>query len=211
MSEHGTDAYLGAMDLPPLVTRAVTAARERGFAHSCRPEQGRLLRALASGAPSAIGETGTGCGVGLAWLAPGAGPDVRLVSVERDPALARIAADLFGDDPRVTVLRGDWREIVAHGPFDLLALDGGGQGKHPGDPPADPEELLTRRGTVLIDDFTPGFHPDPPREHWLSPRRRPGLSSARPSPPLRGWTPRSRGRIAAPARTTRRARRGGRR
>ncbi|RKN06888.1 O-methyltransferase [Streptomyces radicis] len=168
MSHHGTDAYLGVTDLPPLVARAVTVAGERGFAHSCRPEQGRLLKALASGALTAIGETGTGCGVGLAWLASGAGPDVRLVSVERNPVLARIAADLFDDDPRVTVLRGEWREIVAHGPFDLLALDGGGQGKRPGDAPADPEELLTPQGTLLIDDFTPGFHPDPPREHWLT-------------------------------------------
>jgi predicted O-methyltransferase YrrM len=43
------------------------------------PEQGRLLFALAARAQP-IGETGTGCGVGLAWLASGARPGTRLVS-----------------------------------------------------------------------------------------------------------------------------------
>ena len=73
MSPHGTAAYDGLTDLPPLVGRAVGLARRLGFANSCRPEHGRLLHALAAGA-AAIGETGTGCGVGLAWLASGARP-----------------------------------------------------------------------------------------------------------------------------------------
>jgi len=46
-------------DLPPLVDRAVRLARREGFGNSCRPEQGRLLFALAAGA-RVIGETGTG-------------------------------------------------------------------------------------------------------------------------------------------------------
>jgi predicted O-methyltransferase YrrM len=50
MSIGGTDAYPGIDDLPPLVARAVELARDLGFAMSCRPEQGRLLRALAVGA-----------------------------------------------------------------------------------------------------------------------------------------------------------------
>jgi len=41
----------------------VALARRTGFAFSCRPEQGELLRLLARGVGSgAIGETGTGCG-----------------------------------------------------------------------------------------------------------------------------------------------------
>jgi hypothetical protein len=85
VSPHGTASYEGLTDLPSLVERAVDLARREGFAHSCRPEHGRLLYALAAGAGT-IGETGTGCGVGLAWLASGARPGTRLVSVERDPA-----------------------------------------------------------------------------------------------------------------------------
>ncbi|WP_204760823.1 hypothetical protein [Lentzea nigeriaca] len=73
MTDSGTAAYDHCADLPPLVAAAVRAARQAGFAHSCLPEQGRLLRTLAGGVGGGvIGETGTGCGVGLAWLVSGA-------------------------------------------------------------------------------------------------------------------------------------------
>ena len=78
MSIDGTAAYDRLTGLPPLVGRAVEVARQAGFGPSCRPEQGRLLYALAAGAEM-IGETGTGCGVGLAWLASGALPGARLL------------------------------------------------------------------------------------------------------------------------------------
>lgn len=181
MSLNGTDAYDAYRDtaaLPALVRRAVDAARRHGFAFSCRPEQGRLLQLLAAGAPQGIAETGTGCGVGLAWLASGATPGTRLTSVERDPERARIAADVFRDHPHVEVLQGDWQRIAEAGPYDLLVLDGGGQGK--GDGTADPARLLTAGGTVVIDDFTPATTwpprfdgaPDHARLHWLT---HPGL------------------------------------
>jgi predicted O-methyltransferase YrrM len=92
MSFSGTDAHAvtDPATLPPLVRRALTAARRHGFAHACRPEQGRLLHALAGGARERIGETGTGCGVGLAWPASGAREGVRLFSLERDADRARL-------------------------------------------------------------------------------------------------------------------------
>ena len=40
------------------------------------------------------------------------------------------AAELFAEHPNVTVVRGDWSEVLAHAPFDLLVLDGGGAAKH---------------------------------------------------------------------------------
>ena len=183
MATDGTDAYSGAAGLPSLVRDALAAARAHGFPHSCRPEQGRLLHALAGGAGARIGETGTGLGVGLAWLASGARPGVRLYSVERDPERARLAAGVFADRPGVTVLTGDRRRIAEHGPFDLLVLDGGGQGKAPGDEPADVAELLAPGGTVVVDDFTPDtcwppLHEgvvDRARLHWLG---HPALRSA---------------------------------
>jgi predicted O-methyltransferase YrrM len=180
VSPQGTAAYDGVTGLPPLVERAVRLARAEAFANSCRPEHGRLLFALAAGA-AVIGETGTGCGVGLAWLASGARPGTRLVSVELDAARAERAAELFSGLPQVTVIHGDWRQIYPAGPFDLLSLDGGAHGKA-GGRPADPEILLNPGGTLVIDDLTPAraWPPrfegrvDEPRMYWLT---HPGLDT----------------------------------
>ncbi len=174
MSPNGTAAYDGVTDLPSLVERAVSLARRERFGNSCRPEHGRLLFALAAGA-GVIGETGTGCGVGLAWLVSGARPGTRLVSVERDAMRAARAAELFSRLPQVTVIHGDWREISPAGPFDLLVLDGGAHGEG-GGRPSDPAVLVRPGGTVVIDDLTPARHwpprfdgqVDEPRMHWLS-------------------------------------------
>lgn len=162
-----TDAYAKETHLPPLVERALTAARAHAFPHSVRPELGRLLHALAGGAESAIGTTRAGCGVGLAWLASGAREGVRIVGVERDPERARIAAEVFADRPGVEVLHGDWRRIGDRGPYDLLVLDGDGTGTSPDDDPADPARLLTPDGTMVIDGFTPDREADRSRRFWL--------------------------------------------
>ena len=138
MTATGTAAYDAWRDLPPTVIAAVDLARRTGFEMSCRPEQGELLRILARGVGAGvIGETGTGCGVGLAWLASAAHPDARIVSIERDAERATAVARMVHDDPRVRVCHGDWSELLGHGPFDLLVLDGGGQGKRD-EPPLDP-------------------------------------------------------------------------
>jgi predicted O-methyltransferase YrrM len=171
----GTDAYRGLSDLPPLVEQAVAAARKAGFRQSCLPSHGRLLQLLAGGIDDGvIAETGTGCGVGLAWLASGARTGVRLVSVENDWLLADTARGVFAGQPAVSVLHGDWAELRAAGPFDLLALDGGGQGKG-GEPPASPRDWLRPGGVIVMDDFTPSLtwpplhdgRPDFARLHWL--------------------------------------------
>ncbi|AVT35890.1 SAM-dependent methyltransferase [Plantactinospora sp. BB1] len=174
MSMRGTASYAGVTGLPPLVSAAVALAEELGFGCSCRLEQGRLLTALAAGATTAIGETGTGCGVGLAWLVAGRRPGVRVVSVERDAERAERVAGLFAAVPGVEVVSGDWTRIEGYGPFDLLVLDGGGNGKLGA--AADPERLLRPAGSVVVDDFTPltgwppmlGPAPDAARLGWLN-------------------------------------------
>ena len=175
MTLKGTEAYAGRDDLPPLVRAAVDSARESGFEYSCLPEQGELLRVLARGVgPGVIGETGTGGGVGLAWMASAAHPDARLISVELDQTRATRAAELFRGVPQVEIVQGDWRELREYGPFDLLALDGGGQGKG-SDPAVEPAEWLRPGALVVIDDFAPltSWPPmfqgriDVARKHWL--------------------------------------------
>lgn len=153
--------YAGRKDLPPLVEKTIALATRLNFIHCCIPEQGALLQLLARArAGGTIGETGTGCGTGLAWIASAVGPETKIVSVEIDEMRARACQELFAALPNVTVLQGDWRQITAHGPFDLLVLDGGGGGKKEKDAPAEPAKLLKPGGTVVLDDMYP------PLEHW---------------------------------------------
>jgi predicted O-methyltransferase YrrM len=176
MTLDGTATYQDVSDLPDLVRDAVRAATDAGFEFSCHPAQGRLLALLAAARTGGvIGETGTGCGVGLAWLACAARADVRLVSVERDPSRAAVARRVFAGDDRVTIRCGDWTELAADGPFNLLVLDGGGQGKG-SEAPIAPGDWLALGGTLVIDDFTPfttwppthDGAPDTARSHWLT-------------------------------------------
>ncbi len=158
--------------LPPLVARAKAAAEELGFARSCRDEDGLLLHVLAGRrGVERVAEIGTGTGVGTAWIASALPPGVPLVSAELDPRLARAAAELFGPDPDVRVVVGDWRDALPdHAPFDLIFVDGG-------DAKDDPDAVLrlaAPRATIVMDDFSadwPG--PDSRRDRWFG---HPGLA-----------------------------------
>jgi predicted O-methyltransferase YrrM len=183
MSAGGTAAHVAWGDLPPGVAAAVESARDSGFENSCLPQHGELLRILARGVGAGvIGETGTGCGVGLAWLASAADSNARIASVERDAERAAAVAGLHRDDSRVLVRHGDWRELHEYGPFDLLVLDGGGAGKT-GEAPIDPLSWVKPGGLIVIDDFTPSsdWPPtyrgvvDSARQFWLD---HPNLRSA---------------------------------
>lgn len=174
MSLSGTDSYDGADGLPPLVRRAVALAKELGFPSSCRVEQGRLLHALAAGATAKIGETGTGCGVGLAWLASGRRSGVSITTVERDAERVARVRELFADVPDVKVIHDDYTAILRGAPYDLLIVDGGGNGKQT--PAVRPSEVLSPFGSIVIDDFTPMTSwppthlgaPDEARIAWLT-------------------------------------------
>jgi len=156
-------------ETPPLVERALRLAAEHGFGNSSIPEVGRLLHLLAAQrGRTRVGEIGTGPGVGAAWIVSALPPTVPFVTVELDDALAAAAAELFAEDGNVTVLQGDWHELMpAEAPFDLLFYDGGGK-QHPEVDGEDVVGLLAPGGTVVMDDLTPGaaLH-DPVRGFWL--------------------------------------------
>ena len=99
------------------VEAAGALAARRGFALSCLPEVGRLLASLAGTATTRVAESGTGCGVGTAWLHSGLRPGVELVTVERDTRLAAEVAALFAGEPAVTVLPEDWRALFRYAPM----------------------------------------------------------------------------------------------
>ncbi|MGW1297101.1 O-methyltransferase [Streptomyces sp. NPDC002533] len=138
--------------VPARVVAAERLASAAGFTKSCVPEVGRLLKVAAAAKPhGVVAESGTGFGVGTAWLHSGPGAGARLVTVERDEEIARRAAGVFADDDRVSVLIGDWRLLERHAPFDVFFCDGGGKR----DDPEKVVELLAPGGLLVLDDFTP--------------------------------------------------------
>ncbi|WP_030335839.1 O-methyltransferase [Streptomyces sp. NRRL B-1381] len=138
--------------VPPRVVAAERAASAVGFTKSCLPEVGRLLALAVAAKPGGVvAESGTGAGVGTAWLHSGLGPGGRLFTVERDEELARRVAGDYADDERVSVLTGEWRLLERHAPFDVFFCDGGGKR----DDPQAVIDLLAPGGLLLLDDFTP--------------------------------------------------------
>ena len=154
---------------PPLVARALALEQELGFERSCIREMGLLLHVLAAQrGRTRVGELGTGCGVGAAWIVSALPPSVAFVTVELEETRAVAAAELFADDENLTVLQGDWHELMPpEAPFDLLFLDSGKQ-----HPELDGEKvigLLAPGATIVMDDLTPGRPgPDPVRGFWLN-------------------------------------------
>ncbi len=126
MSLRGTHSHATTTDpLPARVAAAVDLARSRDFPLSCRIEQGRLVHALAQGARVRIGETGTGLGVGLAWLLEARHPGVPVVSVDRDTERVAAVREMFAGVPDLTLLNDDWRAANNTAPSISWSLTAG--------------------------------------------------------------------------------------
>lgn len=163
-------------ELPDIVRQALDLSRTQGFVSATRHETGRLLATLAAMRHGTLGELGTGCGVGAAWLSSGARPDARIVTAEVDPALANLARGVFAGDDRVEVHAGDWTTLERFAPFALLFVDVREVKLGSVDVIAD---LMEPGGVVVLDDFTPSSQwppvyegrVDAMRERWLTDER----------------------------------------
>ena len=159
--------------IPLLVQKARSLAATIEFTQSSLPEVGRLLYVLTSHIRQGrIGEIGTGCGVGTAWIVSALHPDTTCITIEIDSQLATLVQQLFADKSNVSVLQGDWHDLLTDAPFDLLFADGG-KAKL-----AEPQTLITALklgGLIVLDDLTPEEYwppewqgqTDPIREFWL--------------------------------------------
>jgi predicted O-methyltransferase YrrM len=159
--------------LPELVGRATALANARGFAHSCTPGTGRLLATLGAASTGPVYESGTGYGVGTAWLHSGLPAGRPLVTVDHDAERVAAVRALFG--PTVEVLLDDWAVLRAYPRCGLFFVDGGGKAGGP-DAVAD---LVRPGGVVVLDEFTPcdtwppmyAGQPDTLRIAWLTDAR----------------------------------------
>lgn len=168
--------YWASTHIPPLVQRAQEAARLVGFTKSSLPQVGRMLYLLTSLYPQGrIGELGTGCGVGAAWMVSALGPGAAFYSIDSNPELTAAVQPIFSNLPNVHLVTGNWMELLQYGPFDLLFVD-------VSEPKQTmPDELLAALrigGTLVVDDMTPEElrpperrqAPDPVRERLLNGR-----------------------------------------
>jgi predicted O-methyltransferase YrrM len=145
--------YQATSAIPALVRQATALAAELGFVSSCTPEVGRLLRVLAGACTRGrIGEIGTGCGVGTAWMAGALAPGVELWTVEIDARRAALARCLLRAVPGVQVLTGNWQTILPHGPFALLFADARAAKV---ETPESVVAALAPGGLLVLDDLTP--------------------------------------------------------
>lgn len=154
-----------ATRMPTLVRQAYAAARRVGFpvarddpghgrGSASLPGTGQFLAMLAAGCTGgSIAELGTGAGIGSAWMAGAMPADCTLVTAEIDPVRAQAAATVLAGDSRVTVLTGDWTELLPPlGPFDLIFSDSGVRDAATFSALV---SLLRPGGRIVMDDVTP--------------------------------------------------------
>ncbi|BDB39995.1 MULTISPECIES: O-methyltransferase [Mycobacterium] len=127
------DAFLDTtlIGLDPVLAAAVEASDAAGLPHiAVSAQQGKFLCLLASAMGAhRILELGTLGGYSTIWLARGAGPEGRVVTLEYDSHRAEVARaniERAGLGDRVRVVAGaalDTLPTITDGPFDLVFID----------------------------------------------------------------------------------------
>lgn len=131
---------------------------------SSLPEVQRLLAVLAVG--RRVAEAGTAFGAGAEAMARTA---LSVVTVERDPERAAVAAARLERLENVELLVGDWLELLPpRGPYGLVFHDAGNFKRAPYELGEAVLGLLEPGGLLVLDDMTPGRRELDPLRTWAS-------------------------------------------
>ena len=114
-------------NIPGIYHKLQSKCEEIGFTMPSDLYIGSLLKTLIHSKPKArVLELGTGIGLALAWMLEGLDKNSRLITVDNDAALSKIAQEFFGQDARVEIVCQDGSQWIQnyHGDsFDLIFAD----------------------------------------------------------------------------------------
>jgi len=142
-------------DIPKIHSEIERKSIEIGFTMPSDLYIGTLLKTLiASKQKGRFLELGTGIGLSLSWMIDGMDSESKLITVDNDLELIKIAADYFGNDGRVEIVCQDGTEWIKNyqgEKFDLVFADAW-PGKY-----SETDEILDLievGGFYVIDDMT---------------------------------------------------------
>lgn len=142
-------------DIPKIHSEIERKSKEIGFTMPSDLYIGTLLKTLiTSKSKGRFLELGTGIGLSLSWMIDGMDADSKLITVDNDIELIKIAEQYFGNDERVEVVcqdGADWIKNYQGEKFDLVFADAW-PGKY-----SETEEILNLikpGGFYIIDDMT---------------------------------------------------------
>lgn len=118
---------LNILDIPKIHSVIEQKSKEIGFTMSSDLYVGTLLKTLITSKPNSILlELGTGIGLSLSWMIDGMDSNSKLITVDNDPQLIKIAQNYFGDEKRVEIVCADgteWIKNYSGEKFDLVFAD----------------------------------------------------------------------------------------
>jgi predicted O-methyltransferase YrrM len=115
------------LDTPKVYSKIEAKSKEIGFTMPSDIYIGTLLKTLIRSKPkSRILELGTGIGLSLAWMIDGLDNESKLITIDNDHKLTRIAKEFFGLDSRVEIICEEgtrWIKNYKGEKFDLIFAD----------------------------------------------------------------------------------------
>ncbi len=155
---------LDIRDKPKIHSIIESKSKEIGFTMPSDLYIGTLLKTLITSKPkSNLLELGTGIGLSLSWMIEGMDAESKLISIDNDPELVKIANNNFGKDKRVEIICTDgveWIKKYKGRKFDLVFADAW-PGKYSEIEEA--LELISIGGIYIIDDMI--YQPNWPNGH----------------------------------------------